>query len=565
MAYAAVTSLMETLSLNFLQSQPPFPLEDLAEQIRDDGNENLSLLQQILEDMAMEDVELDEASSKGWMKLHGIFNNRSVKHSDYTKKKKLIKSGKQQQLLAECSSQNERITNRLREVGEVKQKIVSLHQNLGLLQQSLEKMEIACHDARVMKDLEAQIRDASFKAEERIEMELTAIYLAKDSLNVTACLLRLHQIFNEAQKQTDYQIRDGNENLSLLDEEIVEAQIREMALEASPARYPRLYGKKQLDRVRKVGEVEQKMASLHENLSLLQDILQKSEIGNDVAGAMKDLEATMRDVWFKAEERIEMELTTIYLAKDSLLHLTACLLSRLHEIFKEAEKQTNYHRNELIRLAKVSLLGGIRRRGLQLARSSLHDLVHKKNIVSNFSRNASKFDGGMVGCVKPFEKILDQLLTQQTTKARQVVSIVGMGGIGKTMLAHKVYEHPSITSYFDIRAWVTVSQEFNQEQMLRCLIGCVIAASRDELHKQSTDQDQLAERLRKHLKEQRYLIVMDDIWSTNAWDSVQRCFPDDNNGSRILLTSRLREVAEYASSDLQNMVVGLRRKRVMNE
>ncbi|XP_019154389.1 PREDICTED: putative late blight resistance protein homolog R1A-10 isoform X2 [Ipomoea nil] len=154
----------------------------------------------------------------------------------------------------------------------------------------------------------------------------------------------------------------------------------------------------------------------------------------------------------------------------------------------------------------------------------------------------------MVGCDKLFEKILDQMLTQQTTKGRQVVSIVGMGGIGKTTLAHKVYEHPSIASYFDMRAWVTVSQEYNREQMLRCLIGCVTAASRDELHKQSTDQDQLAERLRKHLKEQRYLIVMDDIWSTTAWDSVQRCFPDDNNGSCILLTSRLKKVGEYASS-----------------
>ncbi|XP_019188333.1 PREDICTED: putative late blight resistance protein homolog R1A-10 [Ipomoea nil] len=151
----------------------------------------------------------------------------------------------------------------------------------------------------------------------------------------------------------------------------------------------------------------------------------------------------------------------------------------------------------------------------------------------------------MVGCEEVFKKILDQL-TQQSTKRRQVVSVVGMGGIGKTTLAHKVYEHPSITSHFDKRAWVSVSQKHSKEQMLQSLIGGVIGASRAELHKQRTDQ--LAERLRKYLKEQRYLIVIDDIWSEEAWDSVQRCFPDDNNGSRILLTSRLKEVAKYASS-----------------
>nr|GMD35651.1 putative late blight resistance protein homolog R1A-10 isoform X1 [Ipomoea batatas]GME03952.1 putative late blight resistance protein homolog R1A-10 isoform X1 [Ipomoea batatas] len=238
MAYAAVTSLMETLSLNFLQSQPPFPLEDLAAQMRDDANQNLGLLQQILQDMAiMEDleVEVDEASSnlsciKACLpRLHGIFNNEAVKQADYIPKKKkmMIKSEKQLQLTeSESSSQNERIadaghgdsillSSRLREVAEIKQNIVSLHEKLGFLQETLEKSEI-CYD----KDLEAEMRDVLFKAEERIEMELTTIYLAKHSrLRITACLLRLHEIFIEAQKQTDYlknqlMIRPQNETIT---------------------------------------------------------------------------------------------------------------------------------------------------------------------------------------------------------------------------------------------------------------------------------------------------------------------------------------------------------------
>ncbi|XP_031090745.1 putative disease resistance protein At1g59780 isoform X2 [Ipomoea triloba] len=489
MAYAAVTSLMETLSLHFLQSQPRFPLEDLEAQIRL-GNENVGLLQQILEAQI---TEKEESSKR--LRIKACFPR------DYGK----------QQLAWDTTLLN----SQLKEVGEVKQKIVSLHQNLGLLQQSLDKSEIP-YDARVMKDLEAKIRDASFKLEERIEMELSAIYLAKDSLRITACLLRLHQIFNEAQKQIGYQIRDGNENLGLL-QQLVNAQIFEMGLDEETSSLKKAYQQQQ-------HRLKEKMVSFSQNLGLLQHIL---EIGNDDAArvAMKSLWGEMRDYerYFsiKAQEWIEMELTTFYLAKDSLLHITACLL-RLHQIFIEAQKQTDYHKNELIRI--------------QTHKKYLHDLVH-------FSKNASKFDGGMVGCDKLFKNILDQLLTQQTTKGRQVVSIVGMGGIGKTTLAHKLYQHPSITSYFDKRAWVTVSQEYNLEQMLRCLLSCVTAtASRD-------GQDQLAKRLRKHLKDQRYLIVMDDIWSTTAWDNVQRCLPDDNNGSRILLTSRLKEVAEYASSE----------------
>nr|GMD34565.1 putative late blight resistance protein homolog R1B-16 isoform X1 [Ipomoea batatas] len=86
-----------------------------------------------------------------------------------------------------------------------KPKMLSLHTNLSFLQEILEKSEIAAYDdAGEMKDLDAEIRDAAFKAEARIEMELTNIYPAKGWMDRLACLLRLHGIFNEAIKQTDY-------------------------------------------------------------------------------------------------------------------------------------------------------------------------------------------------------------------------------------------------------------------------------------------------------------------------------------------------------------------------
>ncbi|KAF3612375.1 putative late blight resistance protein -like protein R1A-10-like isoform 2, partial [Capsicum annuum] len=42
---------------------------------------------------------------------------------------------------------------------------------------------------------------------------------------------------------------------------------------------------------------------------------------------------------------------------------------------------------------------------------------------------------------------------------------------------------------------------------------------------------------------------MDDIWSNDVWDLMSRTFPDDDNGSRIVLTSRLRGVAMHADPD----------------
>ncbi|XP_031098323.1 putative late blight resistance protein homolog R1A-10 [Ipomoea triloba] len=48
------------------------------------------------------------------------------------------------------------------------------------------------------------------------------------------------------------------------------------------------------------------------------------------------------------------------------------------------------------------------------------------------------------------------------------------------------------------------------------------------------------------LIDRRYLIVLDDIWSTQHWDDIKYVFHRYVEGSRILLTTRFNEVADYA-------------------
>ncbi|XP_019149846.1 PREDICTED: putative late blight resistance protein homolog R1C-3 [Ipomoea nil] len=60
--------------------------------------------------------------------------------------------------------------------------------------------------------------------------------------------------------------------------------------------------------------------------------------------------------------------------------------------------------------------------------------------------------------------------------------------------------------------------------------------------------DNIAEKLRKKLQGQRYLIVLDDVWRKEAWDELSRAFPLGTGGSRIILTSREYDVGKYARS-----------------
>ncbi|PHT67184.1 hypothetical protein T459_26671 [Capsicum annuum] len=54
--------------------------------------------------------------------------------------------------------------------------------------------------------------------------------------------------------------------------------------------------------------------------------------------------------------------------------------------------------------------------------------------------------------------------------------------------------------------------------------------------------------LQKSLKGKRYLIVLDDMWKSEAWDAVRLCFPSENKGSGILLTTRNTDVAHDAGT-----------------
>ncbi|KAK9755278.1 hypothetical protein RND81_01G015000 [Saponaria officinalis] len=61
------------------------------------------------------------------------------------------------------------------------------------------------------------------------------------------------------------------------------------------------------------------------------------------------------------------------------------------------------------------------------------------------------------------------------------------------------------------------------------------------------ETQELKKTLRDHLMGLRYLIFLDDVWHKTMWDEVKECFPDKCNGSRIVITSRIAEVARYAS------------------
>ncbi|CAM0876409.1 unnamed protein product [Alopecurus aequalis] len=126
--------------------------------------------------------------------------------------------------------------------------------------------------------------------------------------------------------------------------------------------------------------------------------------------------------------------------------------------------------------------------------------------------------------------------------ALAVVLVWGMSGMGKSSLVSMVRNDPKLLDAYDYGLWVTVRHPLDTAdefmRRLRKQLGLRPAPEHDD-HRD----------LKEHLKDKRYMIVVDDLDTKEEWDQVwPKLFNLKNTkGSRVIVTTRHLDVAGHCA------------------
>ncbi|KAJ4724574.1 Disease resistance protein [Melia azedarach] len=146
------------------------------------------------------------------------------------------------------------------------------------------------------------------------------------------------------------------------------------------------------------------------------------------------------------------------------------------------------------------------------------------------------------GREKEKKQILELLLKDDliADDGFSVIPIIAMGGMGKTTLAQLVYNDETIDSYFDLKAWVCVSEDFGVVKVTKTILRSVDDKAGDD-----DDLNKLQERLRSKLLQRKFFLVLDDLWNEdrNEWELLSLPFGAGAPGSKIVVTTRIKDVA----------------------
>ncbi|XP_057775513.1 putative late blight resistance protein homolog R1A-10 [Salvia miltiorrhiza] len=266
---------------------------------------------------------------------------------------------------------------------------------------------------------------------------------------------------------------------------------------------------------------KQQVESLTQNVTFLQDFLDAyiSPVVDDHEA--DSLERRIADAVYAAEDVIESQIvlqihnrSTIRGKMSSFIKLFRARCKCAANYINAAEDFYHDLQQVIEEMNSISTAADQLQRKVSSTHAASSSTVIKKDVLeivaaaqlprkvssTHAASSSSVKESMMVGFKEVLLEVLDKLTGGQ--RSRQIIPIMGMGGIGKTTLARHLFEHALVKEHFDICAWTTISQTYNVRETLREVLFQASGDSGSDLN-----EVELGEKLYKYLYDRRYLIM----------------------------------------------------------
>ncbi|KAJ7975274.1 Disease resistance protein [Quillaja saponaria] len=300
-----------------------------------------------------------------------------------------------------------------------------------------------------------------------------------------------------------------------------------------------------VEEVKLLKDVQKKVADIKEELESIQSFLKDADLRaekEDLNCSMKTWVKQVREVAYEIEDVIDQYMLHVAQGQYhhgfmSFVNKPACLI-KLLKLRHRMAAEIQHIRSSFREIKERSVRYGFNSLDQQPTSDVKNSTWHDPRVAWLFIEEAE-----VVGVELTKDELIGWLV--EGPSKRIVISLVGMGGLGKTTLAKKVCENQLVTGCFDCHTWITVSQSYKVEEILRYMIKQLYQARKESVPEgiDTLEEMFLIGKLRECLQDKRYLVVFDDVWKTELWSYIKHALPDNNKGSRIIITTRIDDVA----------------------
>ncbi|XP_066336057.1 disease resistance protein RGA5-like [Miscanthus floridulus] len=152
----------------------------------------------------------------------------------------------------------------------------------------------------------------------------------------------------------------------------------------------------------------------------------------------------------------------------------------------------------------------------------------------------------LIGVNKSRDELISMLNPSQPDDVAPAkkVSIVGVGGLGKTTLAKAAYDN--LKSQYDCAAFVSVGRDHDLVKVFKDILFDLDKIKYDNIHNTRRGVALLIREVQEFLENKRYFIVIDDVWDVPTWEAIKLSLVENNCGSKVITTTRKFDVANEA-------------------